>query len=102
MHAFDRLDSEEKFRHHQDWQNEIQLQIEQQKLKEDEFEARIAFLEDDQRSTTETVRQQQDRIRHLTDTQTALQATVQQDQERTSSALVNISSNIRRLREETR
>ena len=102
MHVFDRLDSEEKLRQQQYLQNELEFQIKQQKLKEDELEARIAFLEDDHRSTMERVRQQQDRIRQLTDDQTALQATVQQDQERTASALVNISSNIRRLREETR
>ena len=102
MHVFDRLDSEEKSRQQQDWQNELEFQLEQQKIKEDELETRISFLEDDQRSTMETLRQQQDRIRQLTDTQTALQATVQEDKERTASVLVNISSNIRRIREETR
>ena len=102
MYVFDRLDSEEKLRQQQDWQNEFEFQLEQQKRKEEEFEARIVFLEDDQRSTRETVRQQQDRIRNLTDTQDALQATIQHEKERTTSALVNISSNIRRLREETR
>ena len=92
----------ENFRQQQEWQNQIETQIEQQQRKEGTFETGIARLEDYQRSTRESVIQQQDRIRHLSERQNTMQATIQKDKQLSTSAIENVSSNIRQLREETR
>ena len=93
---------EKNFRQQREWQNQIEAEIKQQQRKEGTFETGIARLEDYQRSTRQTVIQQQYRIRYLSERQNTLQATIQQDKESTTALINNISSNIRRLREETR
>ena len=99
---FIRHDLEESLSQQREWHNQFQIQMQQQKRKEDILKSKIALLENYQRSSTETATQHENRIRHLFARQNTLKITFQQDKDRTSSILENISSNIRQLRGKTR
>ena len=79
-----RFDLEEMQKHQHEWRNEL--------------EARILLVEDFQKAINETITEQHDRVLHLSEIQNTTQATFQEAQ----STIRNISSDVRRLRDDSR
>ena len=102
--VFNRLDSEEKLSRQREEQNELEIKIEQHQRRDDEFEARIVLLEENQESLHESVAEQYDHIRHLSEIQNEIKTRFELDSEQqsTPSAIPNTSSNLSTIRPQTR
>ena len=75
-------------RQQQDWKNEL--------------EARILLVEVNQKAINETITEQHDRVRHLSEIQNITQTTFREANRRTTTVIRNMSSDFRRLQDETR